>query len=172
MLVLVLPPIAKRLFPTCYSQSRKANRLGMSQHEVIEQMSILRGIVCTLTLSHNATLLRNPLNILNTSFYSSLLHNAHLVLDPSPPTVTASSLDETALAHKSQLRYLHFDQCKSIGIDAVEWARSRGFQVSFSFPDMTEGRKVEEYVIRRLKVRDERQDWGTRGITSPKSASG
>lgn len=41
-----------------------------------------------------------------------------------------------------KFNYLCFDHCSSMNIDAVEWARSTGAQVSFRFPDATTGKRI------------------------------
>jgi len=60
----------------------------------------------------------------------------------SPPMEIGPLLDETVINYKSQLKHLCFNQCKNMNVDAVDWARSQGMSVAFSFSEDKAGRKV------------------------------
>jgi F-box/TPR repeat protein Pof3 len=53
------------------------------------------------------------------------------VLDVSCTKVTGVAIKTFV---KSGIKYLKVNECQSIGLDAVDWARSQGVQVEFNFP--------------------------------------
>ncbi len=60
----------------------------------------------------------------------------------SDPKVTDVEAKGAVTVPKGNLKFLCVDDCNSMGIDAVEWARSKGLIVAFSFPDLKTGRKI------------------------------
>ena len=71
-------------------------------------------------------------------------HLRHVqVLDITGTSVTGIAVKEIVTRRGSGLQKLVIDSCHHVGIDAVEWARDQGVNVSFKFPESTKkGRKV------------------------------
>ena len=71
-------------------------------------------------------------------YASSLRH-----LDLSRTSVTGVGVKGLVTRLGSTLQFLNLDSCHSTSIDAVQWARSTGLQVQYSFPENSgKGKKV------------------------------
>ncbi|MCJ1223892.1 hypothetical protein MMC12_000535 [Toensbergia leucococca] len=55
--------------------------------------------------------------------------------------ITGVGVKALVMKSHSKLEYLNIDHCMSVGIDAVDFARSQGITVRFAFPDRT-GKRV------------------------------
>lgn len=69
---------------------------------------------------------------------------AHLpsltILDISSTYITGISVKALANNPGSKLMRLNLDHCRNVGVDAVEYARSQGIEVSFKFPELNYGK--------------------------------
>ena len=64
-------------------------------------------------------------------------------LDVAHTAITGVGVKELLIQLQPGLSYLGLDSCKSIGFDAVEWARKQGLTVSFKFPENNfKGKKI------------------------------
>ena len=85
-------------------------------------------------------LMQQAIEIPRLKDYSRAGCNARKVEDDADRETDYASREKTR--KERLLKFLCVDNCSNMGVDAVEWARSLGLTVAFSFPQSRSGRQI------------------------------